>query len=130
MDTSPNKESAARNVLGEPLEACGCEPQTGFYRDGYCHTGAEDAGRHVVCAQVSEAFLQFSKARGNDLMTARPQWGFPGLSDGDHWCLCAVRWMEAYDAGVAPQVRILATHEQALDIIPLEALKAHACDLS
>ena len=123
-------ESNATNVLGEPLAGCCTAPITGFYRDGFCHTGPEDAGVHVVCAVVTDAFLQFSAARGNDLATPRPAFGFPGLSEGDRWCLCAARWAEAHAAGVAPRVVLTATHEAALEQIDLAALKAHAVDLS
>jgi uncharacterized protein len=117
-----------RNVLGEELKPCGRDPLTGFYRDGCCSTGPEDVGVHVVCAWVSDEFLAFSRAQGNDLVTPRPQWGFPGLKAGDPWCLCASRWLEAAEAGVAPPVRLAATHEAALDIVPLELLRTHAID--
>ena len=123
-------QSNATNVLGEPLAGCCTAPITGFYRDGFCHTGPEDAGVHVVCAVVTDAFLQFSAARGNDLATPRPAFGFPGLSEGDRWCLCAARWAEAHAAGVAPRVVLTATHEAALEQIDLADLKAHAVDLS
>ena len=112
-------ESNATNVLGEPLAGCCTAPITGFYRDGFCHTGPEDAGVHVVCAVVTDDFLKFSAARGNDLATPRPAFGFPGLSEGDRWCLCAARWAEAHAAGVAPRVVLTATHEAALDQIDL-----------
>tara|TARA_B100000925_G_scaffold232873_1_gene181416 strand:+ start:248 stop:625 length:378 start_codon:yes stop_codon:yes gene_type:complete len=123
-------ESRAKNVLGEPLVGCCTAPITGFYRDGFCHTGPEDAGVHVVCAVVTDDFLKFSAARGNDLATPRPAFGFPGLSEGDRWCLCAARWAEAHAAGVAPRVVLTATHEAALDQIDLADLKAYAVDLS
>lgn len=113
-----------RNVLGGELALCCTSPMTGFYRDGRCRTGADDAGRHVVCARVTTEFLAFSAARGNDLST--PRHGFPGLAPGDCWCICALRWLEAHEAGVAPPVRLASTHESALRVIPLEALKAHA----
>lgn len=118
----------ARNVLGGVLESCSNEPVTGFYRDGCCTTGAEDRGRHVVCAQVTAAFLRYSAAQGNDLITARPELAFPGLSDGDRWCLCVARWVEALGAGVAPPVVLEATHEKALDGVALETLQAYALD--
>lgn len=121
---------AARNVLGEPLEPCGSDPLTGFYRDGCCDTGPEDRGSHTVCAVVSDEFLAFTAARGNDLSTPIPAYGFPGLKAGDRWCLCASRWREAHEAGKAPRVRLRATHERALEVVPLEALKAKAVDLS
>ena len=117
-------KGAARNVLGRPLAECSRDPLTGYYRDGCCNTGADDRGSHVVCARVTTAFLEFSRSRGNDLMTPRP--GFPGLRDGDGWCLCAHRWAEALAGGVAPPVRLEATHEKALEIVSLAALQAHA----
>ena len=117
-----------RNVLGGPLAACSHAPKTGFYRDGCCNTGAEDAGSHTVCVQTTEEFLDFSRAVGNDLSTPLP-W-FPGLRPGDRWCLCALRWLEALEAGMAPPVVLEATHERALDLVPLEVLKAHAFDSS
>ena len=121
MDPSP-----ARNVLGTALASCSEQPMTGFFRDGCCHTGPHDRGVHVVCAQVTEEFLAFSRARGNDLVTPIPAYQFPGLKPGDRWCLCASRWLEAARAGVAPPVVLEATHERALDIVPLETLKMHA----
>jgi hypothetical protein len=124
-----DRPSSARNVLGGPLESCCLRPVTGFYRDGYCHTGAQDVGLHTVCAQLTEEFLAFSRSRGNDLSTPRPEFGFPGLKPGDRWCLCAARWLEAYEAGVAPPVVLLATHERALDVIALASLRRHALDL-
>ncbi len=120
----------ARNVLGEPLSSCSLDPLTGFYRDGCCATGPQDLGKHVVCAEVTSAFLEFSQSRGNDLITPRAEFGFPGLKPGDRWCLCAERWREALDHGVAPRVVLQATHEAALDIIDLQDLKRHALDLS
>lgn len=119
----------ARNVLGGPLATCCTAPLTGFYRDGSCHTGPQDLGTHVVCAQVTPEFLEFSVARGNDLVTPVPQFHFPGLNPGDRWCLCALRWKEALDAGVAPPVVLAATHEKALEFVSLEDLKRHAVDL-
>jgi len=119
----------ARNVLGGPLATCCTAPLTGFYRDGSCHSGPQDVGTHVVCAQVIPEFLEFSVARGNDLVTPVPQFHFPGLDPGDKWCLCALRWKEAFDAGVAPPVVLAATHEKALEFVSLEALKRHAVDL-
>lgn len=128
--STPTPVSTARNVLGEPLIGCCDAPVTGFYRDGFCHTGPEDAGRHVVCAVMTDDFLAFSAARGNDLSTPRPEFDFPGLDAGDRWCLCAARWAEACEAGVAPRVALTATHEAALEIVPLADLKAYAIDLS
>lgn len=116
----------ARNVLGGPLQACNFDPTTGFFRDGHCHTCAQDTGSHTVCAVMTADFLAFSKASGNDLSTPVPQFDFPGLKPGDHWCLCAARWLEAAEAGMAPQVVLEATNAAALDIVPLELMKAHA----
>jgi len=118
------------NVLGEPLESCCHDPLTGFYRDGYCHTGAQDFGVHTVCAVVDETFLQFSQAQGNDLVTPRPEFGFDGLNAGNGWCLCAGRWLEAHEAGVAPRIKLRSTHIRTLDLIPLAVLKPCALDLS
>lgn len=120
----------AKNVLGEPLESCSTQPMTGFFRDGCCNTSREDRGSHTVCAIVTESFLAFSKASGNDLSTPMPAYGFPGLADGDRWCLCAPRWQEAFEAGRAPRVLLRATHEGALAFCDLADLKAHAADLS
>lgn len=119
----------AKNVLGEPLEPCGMDPVTGFFRDGRCQTGPHDIGRHVVCARVSAQFLEFTKSRGNDLTTPRPEHGFPGLRPGDRWCVSAARWQEALEAGCAPPVVLAATHEAALQVIRLADLKGHALDL-
>lgn len=118
------------NVLGEPLETCGTQPQTGFFRDGCCNTGPADLGLHVVCAVVTDDFLAFSRSRGNDLTQAVPAHGFPGLKEGDAWCLCASRWQEALDAGCAPKVRLRATHQVALEKCQLADLKRHGIDLS
>ena len=120
----------ARNVLGQALEACSTAPMTGFYRDGCCNTGREDAGNHTVCAIMTDAFLAFSKRRGNDLVTPLPEHGFPGLKAGDRWCLCSARWHEAFAAGHAPQVVLASTHENALAACDLADLKAHAADAS
>jgi uncharacterized protein (DUF2237 family) len=114
-----------KNVLGGELKVCCTDPMTGFYRDGYCRTGAEDAGRHTVCIVATEKFLAFSKAAGNDLSTPMPQYAFPGLVAGDKWCLVAMRWKQAFDAGMAPEVVLEACHESVLEIIELEDLKAH-----
>jgi uncharacterized protein (DUF2237 family) len=118
-----------RNVLGGRLEPCGTDPLTGFYRDGCCNTGLEDLGNHTVCAVVSGEFLAHQQATGNDLVTARPEYGFTGLRPGDRWCVCASRWLEAYQSGVAPPVVLAATHEAATEVIPLEALQQHAADV-
>jgi uncharacterized protein (DUF2237 family) len=112
-----------KNVLGGELEVCGCEPMTGYMRSGSCETGPDDAGSHTVCAVVTDAFLAFSRSRGNDLVTPRP--GFPGLKDGDRWCLCSGRWEEARQAGVAPPVVLAACHEAALGTVELDDLKEH-----
>ena len=119
----------ARNVLGGALEACSYDPLTGFYRDGCCDTGADDAGVHVVCAEMTEEFLAFSVAHGNDLVTPHPEFGFAGLKPGDRWCLCASRWQEAYEAGVAPPVHLAATHAAAVEWCSLDGLQAHALDV-
>lgn len=119
-----------KNVLGETLTECCAKPLTGFYRDGACNTGPEDFGVHTVCASMTADFLAFSKAAGNDLSTPVPQFGFEGLKPGDCWCLCAARWKEAFDAGAAPRIRLQATHEATLDIVPLDTLKKFALDLS
>jgi len=124
------KPQQALNVLGEPLAPCSLDPLTGFYRDGCCNTGYDDTGIHTVCVRVSREFLAFSKSRGNDLSTPAPEFGFSGLKPGDQWCLCAGRWREALDAGMAPPVVLAATHEETLAIVPLEALKRHAIDLA
>ena len=119
-----------KSVLGEPLEICSTSPMTGFIRNGCCETGPGDLGSHTVCIQATEEFLQFSKERGNDLSTPVPEFQFPGLREGDRWCLCAARWREAFEAGMAPRVVLRATHARALEIIPLADLKALAIDLS
>ena len=119
-----------KNVLGGVLRACSTDPETGFYRNGHCQTGPRDVGRHVVCAEMTESFLRFTKQKGNDLMTPRPEMDFPGLEPGDRWCLCAARWQEAVEAGVAPPVVLAATNGAALEVLDLETLKAHALDAS
>ena len=118
-------EEKAKNILGTDLQSCCTSPMTGFFRDGYCNTNHMDQGTHVVCAVVTDEFLQFTKSTGNDLTTPRPEYKFPGLKAGDGWCLCAMRWKEAYDAGVAPPIKPQSTHEKALEIIDQEALKKH-----
>ncbi|MEU6646113.1 DUF2237 domain-containing protein [Saccharomonospora sp. NPDC046836] len=118
-----------RNVLGGKLEPCGTDPLTGFYRDGCCNTGPEDLGNHTVCAVVSAEFLAHQQATGNDLVTARPEYGFTGLTPGDRWCVSSARWLEAYQAGAAPPVVLAATHERATEVIPLDALREHAVDV-
>lgn len=118
------------NVFGEPVEMCSNNPMTGFYRTGCCHTGPDDLGLHTICVVVTAEFLAFSKVRGNDLSTPMPEFGFPGLNPGDRWCLCAARWKEALDAGMAPRVVLRATHEATLEIVPLDDLKRYAIDLA
>ncbi len=120
----------AKNVLGDELTSCCTSPMTGFYRNGRCDTGPQDRGAHVVCAQVTEEFLSYSKAKGNDLVTPIPEFGFAGLKPGDCWCLCAARWQEAFEDGVAPRVRLSATHERALDYITLDDLMKYALDIN
>ena len=118
--------NTSRNVVGGALLACSYAPLTGFYRTGCCETGADDLGRHIICVRVTDDFLRFSRSVGNDLSTPRPQYRFAGLKAGDRWCLCALRWKEAWEAGVAPPVVLEATHEAALRIVDLDTLKAHA----
>lgn len=118
--------SESRNVLGGVLQVCSVSPLTGFMRDGVCHTGAQDIGSHTVCVQMTEAFLEYSLQRGNDLVTPVPEFDFPGLKPGDRWCVCAARWLEAAEAGVAPPVILDATHERALAKVELADLKYHA----
>lgn len=120
----------SRNVLGGPLETCCTNPMTGWFRNGRCDTEPADAGRHVVCVHATAEFLEFSKRAGNDLSTPRPEFAFPGVKPGDRWCVCAARWLEAYEAGVAAPVILAATEESALEIVPLQALKSHALDLA
>ncbi len=116
----------ADNILGEPLQVCCTAPTTGFYRDGFCNTGPDDVGAHVVCARVTAAFLEYTQAKGNDLSTPQPLFGFPGLKPGDCWCLCAARWREARDAGVAPPVNLAATHEAVARYVSLAELEEYA----
>ncbi len=120
---------AERNVLGEPLEVCGTDPLTGFYRDGCCSTGREDHGSHTICAVVTAEFLEHQSAIGNDLGTPMPQYHFPGLVPGDRWCVTARNWLRAHEDGSAAYVVLAATHERALDIVPLEVLREHAVDV-
>lgn len=120
----------SRNVLGEKLQPCSERPMTGFFRDGCCNTSPEDVGVHTVCAVMTAEFLEYSKAQGNDLTTPYPQAGFPGLKPGDRWCLCAPRWREALDAGMAPRVVLAATHEGSLEFASLSDFKKYAIDLS
>jgi uncharacterized protein len=121
---------SARNVLGGTLENCSISPMTGFFRDGCCNTSPQDVGSHTVCVVMTDGFLRFSKAQGNDLSTPMPEYGFPGLREGDRWCLCAPRWQDAFEAGQAPRVVLRATHEGALGYCALADLKRLAIDLS
>lgn len=116
------------NIFGEPLQTCCTDPMTGFHRDGSCRTSVQDVGRHVICAEMTEEFLQYSKSRGNDLITPRPEYDFPGLEPGDRWCLCAGRWKEALDADVAPPVVLASTEVTALDVVSRDTLVEHALD--
>ena len=120
---------AERNVLGDPLEPCGTDPVTGFYRDGSCTCGPEDVGLHAVCAVMTADFLEHQRSVGNDLITPRPEWGFPGLQPGDRWCVVAARWAQAYDAGVAAPVVLASTNDKALEVVPLAWLREHAVDV-
>ncbi len=126
IDRRDEALTGARNVLGQPLQACSFDPLTGWLRDGCCHSDLHDAGSHVVCARVSVEFLNFQMERGNDLITPRPEWRFRGLKPGDRWCVCVHRWREAYAAGCAPPVVLEATHERALEYVLLDWLRAHA----
>ena len=118
------------NVFGEPLLACGDGQATGFFRDGHCNTCKEDAGSHTVCIKASKEFLEFSRMKGNDLSTPMPKYGFEGLKPGDSWCLCAARWLEAYQNNMAPPIHLTKTHRRALEIVPLELLRQFAVDLN
>ncbi|WP_422134153.1 DUF2237 family protein [Endozoicomonas sp. ALD040] len=126
MSTSASDQ---KNVLGEPLQPCCLDPVTGIYRDGYCHTDKNDIGQHVVCARVTKDFLEFSLEQGNDLITPNQAYRFPGLKEGDQWCLCAQRWIQAYEADVAPPVYLRSTHEKALEMISFGVLKSKALDI-
>lgn len=120
----------AVNVLGEPLEECGANPVTGFYRDGYCNTCKEDVGSHTVCIEISQSFLEYSRFKGNDLSTPIPEYGFAGLKPGDSWCLCAARWLEAQKDNMAPRVHLMRTHKKSLEIVPMEIMRQFAVDLN
>lgn len=120
----------SRNVFDEVLEPCSEKPKTGFFRDACCNTSDQDVGSHTVCVEVSRDFLEFSRFRGNDLSTPRPEFGFPGLKPGDRWCLCADRWREAHAAGMAPRVYLRSTHKRALELVPLSVMKPFAADLN
>ena len=118
------------NVLGSELQDCSIDPMTGFYRDGCCNTGPGDVGTHTVCSIMTDEFLEYSRSKGNDLITPRPEFDFPGLKAGDAWCLCAMRWEEARQAGCAPRVRLTSTNIKTLEMVELENLKAHQIDLN
>ena len=119
-----------KNVLDSELQDCGIDPVTGFYRDGCCNTGLGDLGTHTVCSIMTDEFLEYSKSKGNDLITPRPEFDFPGLKAGDAWCLCALRWEEARQAGCAPRVKLTSTNIKTLEMVEFEALKAHQIDLN
>ena len=118
------------NVFDEPLQSCSEDPVAGFFRDGCCNTSNADSGSHTVCVKLTQVFLEYSRAQGNDLMTPMPQYNFPGLKDGGCWCLCAARWKEAHEAGCAPRVYLQSTHRRALELIPIETLRRYAVDLN
>ncbi len=128
--SGPGRPQRQRNVFGDAIAECCTRPLTGFYRSGSCETGPEDVGVHTVCAQVDADFLAYSKEAGNDLSTPMPAYGFAGLKPGDCWCLCAARWLEAFQDGHAPKVRLGGTHEATLQVVPFDLLKKHAIDLS
>lgn len=127
---SKNTRKTKLNVLGQPLDECSCDPMTGWFRDGTCSTDEKDQGHHVICCELTDEFLKFSKDSGNDLSTPRPEFGFEGLKAGNHWCLCSTRWKEALDAGKAPAVILKSTHLSSLEVVSLEQLKKHALDLN
>jgi uncharacterized protein (DUF2237 family) len=130
MDTVTVTMDESLNVFDEPLETCSEEPKTGFFRDGCCNTSGQDVGSHTVCVALTREFLEFSKGRGNDLMTPIPAYGFPGLKEGQRWCLCASRWLEAEKAGAAPRVYLRRTHRRALETVPMEVLRRYAIDVN
>ncbi|MGF1544213.1 MAG: DUF2237 family protein [Parvularculaceae bacterium] len=125
---SDKPASDARNVLGERLQICSLDPLTGWRRDGCCDTDGLDVGMHVVCAEVTEEFLEHQRKVGNDLVTPRPEYGFPGLAPGDKWCVCLSRWKQALDDGVAPPIVLAATHEETLAVVPIDVLRRYALD--
>ncbi len=124
------EKDEAVNVLGEVLQECGTQPMTGYFRDGYCNTCQDDPGSHTVCVEVSKAFLEYSRFKGNDLSTPIPEYGFEGLRPGDSWCLCAARWLEAHKDNMAPRIHLMRTHQKALEIIPMALLREYAVDLN
>ena len=129
-DMLESERPSQKNVFGEPLQTCSDEPETGFFRDGSCNTCPQDEGSHTVCTVMTAEFLEFSKKAGNDLSTPMPEFDFPGLNPGDRWCLCAARWRQAFEAGMAPRVVLSATHERALELVALKDLKRFAIDLA
>ena len=128
MPVEDNRPEQARNVLGEPMEMCCEKPLTGFYRNGRCDTGPDDLGVHSVCIRATKEFLEYSNSVGNDLSTPMAEYGFPGLQEGDRWCLCLARWKQAYDAGKAPQIYLASTHEASLELVALDILQEYAAD--
>ena len=124
------KTETPLNVLDEPLSVCSENPLTGFFRDGCCNTNDDDVSSHTICVEVSKTFLEYSRFKGNDLTTPAPEFGFPGLNDGDRWCMCAKRWLEAYNEKMAPRVHLMSTHKKSLEIVPLNLLKQFAIDLN
>lgn len=128
INNSTKPDARARNVFGEPLVPCCFDPMTGYFRDGSCRTDEQDLGSHTVCVEVTEEFLRFSWEQGNDLVTPRPQMGFPGLKPGDCWCVCALRWLEAQRVGYAPPVKLESTHQRALDYLPMDVLLRYAVE--
>ena len=128
MSDTPKPTRVGKNVLGGDLQVCSLAPRTGFFRDGCCRTGRDDVGLHIVCSEVTDEFLEFSKSRGNDLSTPIPEYAFPGLKSGDRWCLCVQRWQEAHEAGVAPAVVLEATHISTLEFVELDVLREYAVD--
>ena len=128
MSDIPKPTRVGKNVLGGDLQVCSLAPRTGFFRDGCCRTGRDDVGLHIVCSEVTDEFLEFSKSRGNDLSPPIPEYAFPGLKSGDRWCLCVQRWQEAHEAGVAPAVVLEATHISTLEFVELDVLREYAVD--
>ncbi len=129
MTPPPGETRDELNVLGEPLEPCGTDPVTGYYRDGDCRCGPEDAGLHAICEVMTPEFLEHQRSVGNDLVTPRPEWSFPGLQPGDRWCVVALRWRQAYEDGVAAPVVLASTNERALEVVPLEVLAEYSVDV-
>ena len=130
MSATEEQMHESVNVFDEPLDTCGENPMTGFFRDGCCNTSDQDLGSHTVCVEMTQKFLEFSRFRGNDLSTPRPEFGFAGLKEGDRWCLCAARWREAYEHESAPRVYLRRTHKRALEVVPMDILRRYAADLN